>query len=461
MVEHNHYDNAPHRGLTDDTYIEILVALDADNPQRKLKKLLIDLHPADIADLIERLPREHRAEVVQATPKEHVGDMLAELEDGVKEYILQTMDPEVLKEIISEMESDDAADMAQAVEDMAEEEGVEIDAEDLLADHQHKHLLDFEPDTAGGLMQLEVVTALPTETVTRMLKYLRETPDLPNNPGSIFVVNKQRKLLGTISLGRLIRMPLTATLEDVMRKEPLNVQPEASAEEVIKIFEKYDIHNLAVLNKRGQLLGRITIDDVLDTVMDEEAYRQSAAAGVDASEDLFAPALESTRYRMPWLIVNLGTAIAAASVIALFENSIAQLTTLAVLMPIITSMGGNATTQTQTVVIRGLALGQITSHNKWNLFRKEFMVGAYKGIFLSTIMALGAWLIFGNPMLALVIALATVANHLIAAFAGWATPIVLKKFKYDPAISSGVITTTFTDVGGFFVFLSLATLLLL
>jgi magnesium transporter len=164
---------------------------------------------------------------------------------------------------------------------------------------------------------------------------------------------------------------------------------------------------------------------------------------------------------MPWLLINLGTAIAAAAVISLFEGTIAQLTILAVLMPIVTSMGGNATTQTQTVMIRGMALGQITKQNAFALFRKEFTVGAYKGITLGFLIALGTWAVYGQPMLALVIALATIANHFIAAFAGWVTPLVLKKYRFDPAIATGVITTTFTDVGGFFVFLGLATLLLL
>ncbi|PIZ30956.1 MAG: magnesium transporter, partial [Alphaproteobacteria bacterium CG_4_10_14_0_8_um_filter_53_9] len=239
------------------------------------------------------------------------------------------------------------------------------------------------------------------------------------------------------------------------------ISPDEKEEEVISLFEKYDIHNLAVVNTKNQLLGRITIDDVLDVVMERAARQQARAAGVDETDDLFAPAIETAQHRMPWLIINLGTAIAAAAVIALFEESIAKLTVLAVLMPIVTSMGGNATTQTQTVIIRALALGQITKQNGLALLKKELTVGSMKGLSLAMLIALGTWLLYGQPMLALVIALATVANHLIAAWAGWITPIMLKKYKFDPAIATGVITTTFTDVGGFFVFLGLATLLLL
>ncbi len=453
-----HYESIPHRGLTDDAYIEILVALDA--APEKLESLLANVYPADISDLIERLPRDHRETILKNIPQEHLAEVVSHLEEGAKEHVLQFLNAEQLATVLTEMESDDAADLAQMIEDISDDE--DADAEDFLQDHQQKHLLEFEPDTAGGLMQLEVAVALPTDTAKQTLDFIREKQnELPENPGTIFVVNKTRKLLGTVSLNRLVKAPLAARLEDVMRREPLTLQPEATADEVIKVFEKYDIHNLAVVNKRGQLLGRITIDDVLDTVMDEAAYRQSAAAGVDSDEDLFAPAITTARSRLPWLVVNLFTAVLAAAVISMFEDSIAKLTTLAVLMPIVASMGGNATTQTQTVIIRGLATGHITRQNAWALFKKEFAAGGFNGTILALLMALGAWALYGSPMLALVIALATLANHGIAAFAGWATPLVLKRYKYDPAISTGVITTTFTDVGGFFVFLSLATLLLL
>ncbi len=456
-----HYEDTPHHGLTDDAYIEILVALDAEPAEpSQLAHLLESLHPADIADLIERLPREHREAVITNTPPEHLSEVISHLEDGVKEHVVQFLNPQQVATALHELESDDAADLAQMIEDISDDEDAE--AEDFLTDPQQKHLLEFEEDTAGSLMQQEVLTALPTETVSAFLGYMRDNADeLSANPGSIFVVNKQRKLLGTISLSRIVKAPLKAKLEDVMRRDPLFVQAEVSTDDVVRIFEKYDLHNLAVVNKRNQLLGRVTIDDVLDTVMDDNAYRQSAAAGVDSDEDLFAPVWTRARARLPWLVINLFTAIAAAGVISMFEDSIAKLTTLAVLMPIIASSGGNATTQTQTVIIRGLATGHITRHNAGALFRKEFASGNLNGIIIAIALALGVFIIFHNPMLSVVILLATVANHAIAAFGGWITPQVLKYFKYDPAISTGVITTTFTDVGGFFVFLGLATLLLL
>lgn len=454
----NHFEVKPHRGLTEQTYVAVLEALEHNRP--RLGPLIGDLHPADVADLLERLPRDKRGEVLQAIPFEHLGEVVAELEEGVKENVLQLLGPEEVRVAISELESDDAADLAQSVEDAGDATGP--DAEDLLTDRQQKHLLEYPADVAGGLMQLEVVTALPTQTVGEVLEYLRDGEDyLPNNPGTIFVVNSHRKLLGTVSLNRLVKAPFTIALQEMMRREPLTIADDAPQNEAVTIFEKYDIHNLAVVNKRFELLGRITIDDVLDVVLAENHRQQARAAGLMEGSDLFAPVTQTMRHRLPWLVVNLGTAILAASVIALFENSIAKLTTLAVLMPIVASMGGNATTQTQTVIIRGLALGQITPQNAWALFRKEFLSGGYIGTVLALTMALGCWLLYGNRMLALVIALATLANHFIAAFGGWVTPLVLKRFNYDPAVATSVITTTFTDVGGFFAFLGLATLLLL
>lgn len=445
-------------GLSEELFAKVLEAI-ADEP-RKLDKLLVDLHHADIADMLERLPRETRGLLLGHIPYDRLGDVIAELEEGVREHVLQLLKPAEVKDALEELESDDAADVARSFDELTP--STTGDGEEVLSDYQQKRLLHYDESTAGGLMQLEVLTAPPTQTVGETLSMIREMSDtLPDKPGTIFVVNASRKMLGTVSISRLVKVPLEATLGEVMRSEFLAVQPEESHSAVVSMFEKYDIHNLAVVNRKGQLLGRITIDDVLDVVLEETARQAARAVGLNENEDLFAPAIETTRHRMPWLIVNLGTAIAAAAVIALFEDSIAQLTVLAVLMPIVTSMGGNATTQTQTVIIRALALGQVTRQNVWRLFAKEMTVGSYKGITLGVLIALGTWLLYGHPMLAVVIALATIANHLIAAFAGWVTPIVLNRFRFDPAISTGVITTTFTDVGGFFVFLGLATLLLL
>lgn len=451
-------DDTTVRGFNEEFFEQVLEALEYQPDA--LDSMLGNLHQADIADIIERLPREKRAGILGHIPFERVGDVISELEEGAREHVLQLLNPADLKGALDELESDDAADIARTLEEIAPDDGGE--AEDYLGDHQLKRLLHYDEDTAGGLMQLEVVTAGPEQTVEQTFDFIRgHEGDMPPKPGTVFVVTPQRKLLGTVSISRLVRVPLAAKLKDVMRADPLFVLPEQGHGEVVSMFEKYDIHNLAVVNKRGQLLGRITIDDVLDVVMDESARQQARAVGLNEDADLFAPVMATSHQRLPWLMVNLLTAIAAAAVIALFEGSIAKLTILAVLMPIVTSMGGNATTQTQTVIIRALALGQITRQNAVELLKKEFLAGGYLGSLLALIMALGTWLLYDQPLLAVVIAVATVANHLFAALGGYFVPMMLKRWGYDPAISTGVLTTTITDVGGFFVFLGLATLLLL
>lgn len=444
-------------GLTDKLYLEVLDAM--SRAPRQAAVLLAPMHPADIANLLERLPRDRRAAVLPLLPEDKVGNVISELEPGVKEHVLHLLRPEEVREALEELPSDDAADVARTVEEIQPR----LDGETLLADHQQKRLMHYDPDTAGGLMQLEVVTAHKGQTVEETLRYIRENSDeIPMQPGTIFVVSGQhRKLLGTVSISRLIQVPLEAKLSDVMRPDPLSVKPTQPKADVVSMFEKYDMHNLAVVNKKGQLLGRIAIDDVLDVVLADAADTQARSVGLDAEEDLFAPVLTTTKHRLWWLIINLGTAIMAAAVIALFQDSIAKFTLLAVLMPIVASMGGNATTQTQTVIIRGMALGQVTSQNRVTLLVRELLANMNVSMVLAAMLGIGVSLLYGQPKLALVIALATIANHVIAAVGGWITPLVLKKFGYDPAIASTVITTTFTDVGGFFSFLGLATWLLL
>lgn len=440
--------------LTQQRYEDVLQAVRED-PQQ-LVKLLANLHPADVADILERLPLKQREALLHAIAKENLPDVISELESGAKEHILSLLPQESVTELLDALESDDAVDVAQILEGQEEAEPADS------LDRHEKRLLKYDPHTAGGLMQLEVLTALPHEKVSDILKYMRRNADeLPDNPGTVFVVNERRKLMGTISQTRLVQCPLNARLEDVMRQKPLSLRPETPEDEVVRLFEKYDLSNCAVVNSRGALLGRITIDDVLDAVIEAHESELKRSAGLDAAEDLFAPITITTRHRMPWLIINLFTAIAASLVIALFQSDIERMVALAVLMPIIASMGGNAGTQTMTVAVRGLATGQMTMRNAVSLLWKELTVGSLNGTGLGILLALGTLVIYQDAMLSLVIFLATLANHIFAAISGHLIPIFLKKSGYDPAISSGVLVTTVTDVGGFFAFLGLASLLLL
>lgn len=437
---------------------EAVGSIDSDT----LGALLVGIHPADIADFLESLPRHKRDLITASLPAEALGDILVELKDGAQEHMLATLDADTKKEVFAELESDDAVEIARQLEESAETHEDHAEAKKLLSDRGQKRLFEYDAGTAGGMMQLEVITALPDQKVSEVFKYLRTAgDDLPHNPGTIFVTNEKRKLLGTVSLSRLTQCPPSKLLQDIMRENALCLTPETPEAEVVALFEKYDVHNLAITNKRGALLGRITIDDVLDVVMESHERQTARAAGVEEGEDIFAPIMTTTSKRLPWLIINLFTAIMASAVIALFQDDIQQLVALAVLMPIVASMGGNAGTQTMTVAVRGLATCKLTWGNALYLLRKEISIGGLNGMFLGFFLAIGTFLFYQNAPLAGVIAAATVTNHLLAALAGHLVPITLKRMGYDPAISSGVLVTTVTDVGGFFVFLGLAALVLL
>ena len=460
MVEDVTNNPRSYAEFTDERYQDILQAI-AEKPER-LTGLLTPLHQADIADLIERLTHKQREILVPHIPRSCLGDILAELDEGPQEHLVGILEPEEVVEAVSELESDDVVDIVQHLEEEDVNDETAAQIVEIAIDKQEKRLLKYAANTAGGLMQLEVVTATPEQKVSDVLRYLRKNyDDLPEDPGTVFVVNDRRKLLGTVSLHRLVACPLNAQLQTVMRENPITFLPDDPEEDVVKGFEKYNFHNCGVVNKRGHLLGRISVDDVLDTVIETHEREMKRAAGLDEREDLFAPVLKTTSQRLPWLVVNVFTAILASMVIAAFQGQIERMVALAVLMPIVASMGGNAGTQTMTVVVRGLATGQITMQNAVALLIKELTVGSLNGIFLAFFIAVGTMVIYQDVWLGLVIFIATIANHVFAAIAGHGIPLALKKLKYDPAVSSGVLVTTVTDVGGFFVFLGLAALLLL
>lgn len=441
-------------GLTEDKYHDILDAIASGS--LLLPNILIDLHPADAADLLERLPLEQRRVAFHNLPENIVADTLAELSEGVQSHLLQHVDDDDLGDVLEELDSDDAADIVQHLDEDRIPEAVKQ------LEKEEKQLVKYGKDIAGGLMDLDFAVQLQSRTVEQTFKYLRENGDeLPKSVTSIFVVDKDDKLVGKVSLSRLVRAAPSARLVKIMRENPIKVYADTPSEDVARLFEKYDMHSCPVVNKRNKIIGRITVDDILDVMVEDIAQDFMHQAGLDERDDLFAPVQETTRARFPWLLVNLFTAILASAVISLFEAEIEQLVALAVLMPIVASMGGNAASQTLTVTVRGLATQKITFKNAFSLLRKEVMVGGFNGILLAALVALGTIAFYGNIMLGVVIFAATVVNHIFAAFAGHLIPLVLEKYKKDPAISSGVLVTTVTDVGGFFVFLGLAALFLL
>ncbi len=443
------------QALTEPIYQAILESLDKVQ-SRKLDVFMALLHPSDIADLLERLPLNSRTEVFSHIPKTSLGDVLIELSESMQQSLLEVYPKEDLAEVVSSMDSDDVADIVQHMEQEQAEQTIE-----LMSDIQQS-LLEYPENTAGGIMQLEVLSAPKSWTVGRLLDYIRKrADDLPDNISNVFVVNYKRELKGSISVSRLVRYPEEALLKDVMREDTYSVQPEMLDKDVAKMFEKYDLNSCPVVDEQNRLLGRITVDDILDVVIEQSEKEILQSAGVREAEDLLSTATQTARSRLPWLIINLFTAILASIVVALFSDQIERLVALAVLMPIVASMGGNAGTQTLTVTIRGLATNTITAQNAFYLMRKEFLAGGFNGVILGVFLALGTTLIYNDTMLGVVIFSATILNHLFAALSGNLIPLLINKLGKDPALSSGVLVTTVTDVMGFFTFLGLASLLLL
>lgn len=439
----------------DEVYPEVLSILSGED-YHLLDDLLSPLHPSDLAGLLERLPLELREEVFTHLPQKLLGSIVSEVSPGVQESILAELSGASLAEALGSLESDEAVDIVRQLDDdIADEVLCSLSKE-------QQNLYAYEEGTAGGLMKLEYVAVPAKWTVVDVLKFMRDGNNIiPEVIDTIYVLNGHKKLVGTVGISRLVRTPLKTVMSDVMRENPVSVPADMGQEDVAHIFEKYDIYSCPVLNEKGRILGVIAIDDILDVVVREHEADIMRAAGLNEGEDLFSSAVQTTKKRFPWLFINLLTAILASFVISMFEGQIEQLVVLAVLMPIVASMGGNAGTQTMTVAVRGLATKQLTLQNAMALLRKEMKVGGFNGLLLAMILGLLVIIVYGNIALGAVIWVATVANHLLAAFSGIVIPIYVEKLGKDPALSSGVILTTVTDVGGFFIFLGLASIFLL
>ena len=446
------------QALTEPLYEALLQALDQPD-QRRAELLVSNLHPADAADLLERLAPPQRQEVYQLLPTAQRGEVIANLSPEVQESLLSTFAPEQVAEVIAELASDDITDI---VHNLADQQAAQTLLE--LDDYQESspELLAYADDTAGGIMRVEYLTANPNWTVQQLIDYIRDHPnELPEYINKVFVLDEQEYLLGTITLSYMLRFPASKRLHDIMRTKPITVTPDMPQGDVARTFEKYDLGSCAVVDFKGRMLGCITVDDVLDVIIEESQDDLLRTSGVATGEDIFAPARTITQNRMPWLMVNLATAILASWVISWFDGSIEQLVALAVLMPIVASMGGNAAGQVIAVTIRALAMRQITARNAIKLLWKEMTVGTLNGLALGVVLSVGTYLFYDNIGLAMVILAATIINHIAAAVAGNVIPIWLERRGIDPALSSSIWVTTVTDVVGFFSFLGLATLLLL
>jgi magnesium transporter len=427
--------------------------------QDRLRDTLAELHPAQNADLLEALPPAPRSALWEAMPAEQEGEILAHLHEEVRTGILEDMAPRELAAAVKTMEPEDLAEVLDELpEDRSERlvRGLEEDYRKRL-----EAVRSFEEGTAGRLMSAAVISVRKDVTLAVVLRWLRRHESLPSHTDAIMVVNPEGAFEGKLDLAAVVTGNPDALVEEVMEPEAEAVRGEEPEKAVVTLFERRDLVSVPVLDAEGKLLGRITVDDAMDAMRRESDRMLLHSAGLEEEEDLFAPVLPSARRRGVWLGINLITVFLAAWVIGRFQAALDQIVALAVLMPIVASMGGIAGSQTLTLTIRGLALDQIAASNvRWLTF-KEVGVGLLNGLAWALVVAVVSYLWFGNPGIAGVIAVAMVLNLFVATASGVAIPLLLRRLGIDPALSGAVILTTVTDVVGFLSFLGLASWLLL
>lgn len=426
---------------------------------RQVHRLVNSLHPAEVASLLESLPPAQREVVWDLVDPELEGDVLVELNEEVRADLIREMDADELVAAAEGLEVDDLADLLRELPETVNQRVLRsMDSQDR---ERLKSVLACDEDTAGGLMNTDTVSVRPDVTLETVLRYLRMRGDIPQRTDSLFVVNRHDRYLGALDVTRLISEDPERTVAEVMHADVAGIAPGTPAREVANLFENRDLLSAAVVSPEGRLLGRITVDDVVDVIRDEADHSVMRMAGLDEDADMFAGVVQSARRRGLWLGVNLGTAFLAAWVVGLFENTIENIVALAVLMPIVASMGGVAATQTLTLIVRGLALGQVERANARWLLTKEVAVAILNGLAWATVVAGVAFLWYRSWKIAGVIFAAMVVNLFAAALAGVIVPLVLKRVGVDPAVAGGVVVTTVTDVVGFASLLGLGTLVLL
>ena len=456
----------PENVREDDAYLlnrknvsAILYAVDIED-KAKLSELMEPLHAADIADLLEQINAFDRSRLIRLYDREFDGDILSELDESIREEVIGVLTPQVLAEAVRDLDSDDVVDLVEDLRETQQEAILEVlEDVDRAAVEQ---ALSYPEFSAGRLMQREVVMAPEHWTVGEAIDYLRGSdPDaLPDQFYHLVLVDPRLHPIGNVTLGKIMRSKreilLTSIVEDVFQIIPAD-QDEG---DVAYAFNQYHLISAPVVDGEGRLIGLITIDDAMAVLDDEHEEDIMRLAGVGEGS-LSDRVIETTKQRMPWLAVNLITSIAASMVIAQFEMAITQIVALAVLMPIVASMGGNAGTQSLTVAVRAIATKDLTSANVWRVLRREVLVGLVNGLIFAIVMAVVGIIWFGSPMLGAVIAAAMVVNMVVAGFAGTVIPVLLERWGIDPALASGAFVTTVTDIVGFFAFLGLAAMILL
>ena len=424
-----------------------------------VRRLVNTLSPAEIGNLLESLPPGKRTVVWGLVDPEDDGEVLVHVGDEVREGLIADMDQDELVAAVEDLDIDDLADLVEDLPDTVIDEVLKsMDRENR---ERLEQVLSYDEDSAGRLMNPDVVTVRADTTIDVVLRYLRLRGELPEHTDHIYVVSKRHQYLGRIALQALLTHEPSTPINRLLDDEQPAIGVDETSDMVARQFSDHDWISAPVVDDNNILLGRITIDDVVDIIREQAEHQALGAAGLDEDENMFSPVWRAMRRRLIWLSINLGTAFLAASVVGQFEGTIDKLVALAVLMPIVAGMGGNAGTQVLALMVRGLALGQVGASNIKTLLWKEARVGLLNGVVLGAILALIVLLWFHNIGLSLVIFVALTCNLLFAAIAGVMVPVMLKRAGYDPALASSIFLTTVTDVMGFFTFLGLATLVLL
>jgi magnesium transporter len=436
---------------------EFSAAIEAQNLDR-VRELAAGLRAPDLADVLELLGADERVTLIQALGADFDPEVLSELDAGVRDQLFEALPKDFLAQAVSQLETDDAAYVLEGLEEAEKQDLLaRMPAQDRLALERN---LEYPEETAGRLMQTDFVAVPPFWTVGQVIDHMRETDDLPETFSDIFVVDPAHRVLGSVDLSRLLRTKRQVPVETIMDRDRHVISATADQEEMAREFERYDLKSAPVADEHGRLVGAITVDDVVEVIQEETEEDLRRLAGV-GDESLADSVVNTVRNRIQWLALNLVTAMLSASVIKLFDASIEQMVALAVLMPIVASMGGNAATQTMAVAVRALATRELGRVNARRIILREASVGLINGFVLAALLALVVYVVFGRGTLGIVIAAAMIFNLFAAALAGILIPLGLERLGFDPAVASGVFVTTVTDIVGFFAFLGLATLFLL
>ncbi len=426
---------------------------------RSARQMIQGLHPAEVAHLLESVPLRERAILWEMVDPDDEGDVLVEVVDEVRDGLIKGMPTEELIAATDGMELDDLADLLVDLPEAVTQKVLQsLDGQD---QERLRQVLAYDEDCAGGLMNIDVVTVRPDVSLEVVTRYLRARGEMPDGTDSIFVVNRHDEYLGSLYLSRLLTTDLDTPVSNVMSSDILPIPAHTPSAEVVWEFEHRDLLSAAVVDEDYRVVGRITVDDVVDEIRDEAEHSLMSAAGLDEEDDMFAPVVKSATRRALWLGVNLCTAFLAAAVVDIFQTTLDKIVLLAVLMPVVPSMGGVAGSQSLTIITRAIALGQIDRSNARRILRKELLVGILNGLGWAVVVSAATYLWFGDWLIGGVVGAAMFINMFVAALAGFAIPLILKRMNIDPALAGGVVLTTITDVIGYMAFLGLGAAVLL